>query len=136
MYLLINYTSSIIADQLYKPIIRKFGKCKVYCSVKDNIWAEVFADVQLITKYNKGFSFLLCLIHIFSEYPWKVSLKDKKCIKITNEFENILEKSRHKPNKIWVNKASEFYKRSTKSQLQDKDMEMYSTHNEGKSVLA
>ena len=87
--LLIIYTRPIMADQLYKPIIKKFGKCKVYCSVKDNIWAEVFADMQLITKYNKGFRFLLCLIHIFSEYAWKVSLKDKKCIEITNEFENI-----------------------------------------------
>ena len=108
----------------------------MYCSVKDNIWAEVFADMQLITKYNKGFRLLLCLIHICSEYAWKVSLKDKKCIKIANEFENILEKSRHKPNKIRVNKASEFYKRSMKSQLKDKDTEMYLTHNEGKSVLA
>ena len=125
-----------MADQLYKPIIKKVGKCKVYCSVKDNIWAEAFADMQLITKYDKGFRFLLCLVHIFSEYAWKVSLKDKKCIEITNEFENILEKSRHKPNKIWVNKASEFYKRSMKSQLQDKDTEKYSTHNEQKSVLA
>ena len=99
----------------------------MYCSVKDNIWAEVFADMQLITKHNKGFRFLLCLIHIFSEYTWKVSLKDKKCIKITNEFENILKKSRHKPNKISVNKASEFYKRSTKSQLQDRYGSVFNT---------
>ena len=54
-------------------------------------------------------------------------MKDKKCIKITNEFENILKKSRHKPNKISVNKASEFYKRSTKSQLQDRYGSVFNT---------
>ena len=63
-------------------------------------------------------------------------LKYKKGITITTAFQIILIESNHKPNKIWVDKGSEFYKRSMKSFLQNNDMEMYSKHNEGKSVVA
>ena len=62
--------------------------------------------------------------------------KDKKGIMITNAFQKILDQSNHKPNKIWVDKGSEFYNRSMKSQLEKKGIEMYSTHNEEKSVIA
>ena len=64
------------------------------------------------------------------------SLKDKKEISIVNAFQSILKKSNRKPNKIWVDKGSELYKRSMKSWLEKNDIEMYSTHNEGKSVVA
>ena len=57
-------------------------------------------------------------------------------ITITNAFQNILKESSHKPNKIWVDKGSEFYNRSVKSWLVKNAIEMYSTHNEGKSVVA
>ena len=63
-------------------------------------------------------------------------LKDKKDITITNTFQKILRKSIRKPSKIWVDKGSKFYKRSTKSWLEKNDIEMYSTDNEGKSVIA
>ena len=66
-----------LAEELHKPIIRKLKK-KVYSSFKDNIWAADLADMQLISKFNKGFLFLLCVIDIFSKYAWVVSLKDKK----------------------------------------------------------
>ena len=55
---------------------------------------------------------------------------------IVNAFKKILNDSKKKPNKIWVDKGSKFYKRSMKSWLQDNDITMYSTHNEGKSVVA
>ena len=51
-------------------------------------------------------------------------------------FKKFSDESNHKPNKIWVDKGSQFYKRSMKSFLQDSDIEMYSIHNEGKSVIA
>ena len=92
--------------------------------------------MQLISKHNKGFRILLFVINIFSKYPWVVISKDKKDIKITNTIQKILDKSNCKPNKIWVDKGSEFNNRSTKLWLQEKDTEMYSTHNEGKYVVA
>ena len=65
--------------------------------------------MQLISKFNKGFRFLLCVIDIFSKYAWVVSLKDKKGVSIVDAFQKILDKSRRKPNKIWVDKGSEFH---------------------------
>ena len=94
------------------------------------------ADMQLISKFNKGFRFLLFVIDICSKYAWVIPLKDKKVITITNAFQNILDESNHKPNKIWVDKGSEFYNRITKSWLEKNDIEMYSTTNEEKSVIA
>ena len=92
--------------------------------------------MQLISKFNKGFRFLLCVIDIFSKYAWVVPLKDKKGISIVNAFQKILKESDRKPNKIWVDKGSEFYNSSFKKWLKDNDIDMYSIHNEGKSVFA
>ena len=92
--------------------------------------------MQLISKFNKGFRFLLCVIDIFSKYAWVVPLKDKKGISIVNAFQKILKESDRKPNKIWVDKGSEFYNNSFKKWLKDNDIEMYLIHNEGKSVVA
>ena len=101
-------------DELHRPIIKKFNKRKVYSSFKDNIWGVDLADMQLLNKFNKGFRFLLCAIDIFSKYAWVVPLEDKKGVSIVNAFQNILKTSDRKPNKIWVDKRSEFYNISFK----------------------
>ena len=92
--------------------------------------------MQLISKFNEGLRFLLCVIDIYSKYAWVVPLKEKKGISIVNAFQSILKKSNRKPNKIWVDKGSEFYNSHFKKWLKDNSIEMYSTHNEGKSVVA
>ena len=71
--------------------------------------------------------FLLCVIHISSNYTWAIPLKDKKRITITNVFQKILDESNYKPNKIWVDKGTKFYSRLMKSWLDKNDIEMYST---------
>ena len=63
-------------------------------------------------------------------------MKDKKGITMTNAFQKILNESNCKPDQIWVDKTSEFYNRSMKSWLEKNYIEIYSTHNEGKSVVA
>ena len=126
-----------LAEELHKPIIKTFLKSTVYSGFKENIWDVDLADMQLISKFNKRFRLLLCVIGIFSKYAWVVPLKDKKGVTITNAFQKILKESnRHKPNKIWVDKGSEFYNNSFKKWLKDNNIDMYSTHNEEKSVLA
>ena len=65
-----------LANELHKPIIRKFKKRKVYSSFKDNIWGVDLADMQLISKYNKGIKYHLCAIDLFSKYGFVVPLKD------------------------------------------------------------
>ena len=125
-----------LADELHKPIIRKFKKRKVYSSFRDNIWGVDLADMQLLSKFNKGFRFLFCVIDIFSKHAWVIPLKEKKGIIIVNAFKQILKAFNRKPNKKWVDKGSEFYNNSFKRWLQDNDIVMYSTNNEGKSVIA
>ena len=109
---------------------------KVYSTFKDNIWGVDLADMQLLTKYNKGIRFLLCVIDIFSKYAWVVPLKDKKGISIVKAFQSILKQSNKKPNKIWVDKGSEFYNAYFIKLLRDNNIVMYSTHHEGKSFVA
>ena len=92
--------------------------------------------MQLISKFNKGFRFLLCVIDIFNKYAWVVPLKDKKGVSIVNAFQSILKKSNRKPNKIWLDKGGEFYNNSFKKWLQDSNIAMYSTYNERKFVIA
>ena len=125
-----------LAEELHWPIIRKLKKRKVHSPFIDNICGTDFADMQLISKFNKGFRFLLFVIDIYSKYAWTVPLKNKKGVSIINAFQKILKESNRKPNKIWVVKGSEFYNDSFKEWLKDNDIEMYSTTNEGKSIIA
>ena len=79
---------------------------------------------------------MLCVIDIFSKYAWVVPLKDKKGASIVTVFRKILDKSGRKPNKMWVDKGSGFANNSFIKWLKDNDIEIYLTHNEGKSVVA
>ena len=115
-----------LAKEINKPIIRNFKKRRVYSGFKDNIWGADLADMQLTSRFNKGFRFLLCVIDIFSKHSWVVPLKDKKGVSIVDAFQKILDKSGRKPNKIQVDKGSEFYNNSFKKQLKVNDIQMYS----------
>ena len=83
--------------------------------------------MQLISKYNKGIRYLLCVIDLFSRYAWVISLKNKKGESTVEGFEKILNDSNRKPKKIWVDNGSEFYNNKFKSFLKENDIEMYST---------
>ena len=85
---------------VYRFFDKKFKKRKVYSSFRDNIWGVDFADMQSLSKYNKGIKYLLCAIDIFSKYASAVPLKDKKGTSIANAFQKIISKGR-KPNKIY-----------------------------------
>ena len=75
-----------LANELHKPIIRKFKKRKVYSSFRDNIWGVDLADMQSLSKYNKGIKYLLCAIDLFSKYARVVPLKDKKGLVLLMHF--------------------------------------------------
>ena len=91
--------------------------------------------MQSLSKYNKGIKYLLCAIDLFSKYAWVVPIKDKKGTSIVNAFQKIISEGR-KPNKIWVDQGGEFYNNLFKRFLKINNIEMYSTYNEGKSVVA
>ena len=129
-------SSSILADERHKPIIRKFNKRKVYSQFKDNIWGVDLVDMQSLSRKNKGIKHLLCAIDLYRKYAFVIPLKDKKGTSIVNAFNKIIKQSNIKPNKIWVDQGGEFYNNVFEKWLSDNDINMYSTYNEGKSVVA
>ena len=125
-------SSSILADELHKPVIKKFEKRKVYSQFKDNIWGVDLADMQSLSRKNKGIKYLLCAIDLYSKYAFVIPLKE---ISIVNAFNKIIKQSNRKPNKIWVDQGGEFYNNVFKKWLSDNDIIMYSTYNEGKRIM-
>ena len=132
----IKPSSSILADDLHKPVTKKFEKRKVYSQFKDDIWGVDLADMQSLSRKNKGINYLLCVIDLYSKYAFVIPLKDKKGISIVNGFNKIIKQSNRKPNKIWVDQGEEFYNNVFEKWLSDNDIIMYSAYNEGKSVVA
>ena len=94
-----NISNKELAEELHKPIIRKFNKRKLHSPFINNIWREDVADMQLISNFNKGFTFLLCVVDIYSKYAWVILLKDKKRIMISEAFQKILDKSNQNQTK-------------------------------------
>ena len=82
-----------LAEELHKPTFRKSEKQKVYLSFKGNMWGADLANMKLISKFNTGFHFLLCVIDVYSKHVWVVPLKDKKSIANTNAFQKMLDES-------------------------------------------
>ena len=112
-----------LANELHRQIIRKFKKQKVYSLFRDNIWGVDLADMQSLSKYNKGIKYLLCAIDLFSKYAWVVPLKDKRGITIVNAFQKIISKGR-KANKMWFDQGGEFYNNLFKRFLKINNIEM------------
>ena len=124
-----------LANELHRQIIRKFKRREIYSSFGDNIWGVDLADMQSLSKYNKGIKCLLCTIDLLSKYMLVVPLKEKRGISIVNAFQKIISKGR-KPNKIWVDQGGDFHNKLFKRFLNISNTEMYSTYNERKSVVA
>ena len=131
----VKSSSSILADELHKPIVKKCDKRKVYSQFKDNIWGVDLADMQSLSRKKKGIKYFLCAIDLYSKYAFVMPLKDKKGISIVNGFNKIIKQCKRKPNKIWVEQGSEFYNNVFKKCLSDNDIIMYSTYRGGKSVV-
>ena len=98
---------------------------------KGNIWAADLAEMESLSIKNKSAKYLLCFIYVFTKYAWVKPLKDikGKAVEIVNE-------SNHEPNKLWVDQGREFYNKLVLEWLDNNDILMCSTHNEGKSVIA
>ena len=124
-----------LANELHRQVIRKFKRRKVDSSFRHNIWGVDLADMHSLSKCNKGIKYLLCAIDLFSKYAWSFSLKDKRGITVVNAFQKIISKGR-KSNKIWVDPGGEFYNKLFKRYLKINNIEIYSTYNEGQSVVA
>ena len=66
------------------------------------MWGVDLADMQSLSRKNKGIKYLLCAIDLYSKYAFVIPLKNKKGISIVNTFNKITKQSNTRPNKIWV----------------------------------
>ena len=125
-----------LAKGLCKPVIKELQRRKVYARIKDNIWAGDLAEMGSLSSKNKNVKYLLYVIDVSSKYEWVKPLKGKKVETVLNDFIKIVNKSNRKPNKLWVDQRRQFYNNLMIKWLDSNDISMYSTHNEGNSVIA
>ena len=119
---------STLAEELHKPIKRKFKRRRVLVNGIDKIWAADLADMQAFSKFNRGIKYLLAVIDVFSKYGWLIPLKDKTGKSVASALKTIFKE--RKPEKMWVDKGKEFYNKDVKELI-----ELYSTENEEKSSV-
>ena len=121
-----------LANELHKPIIRNFKRRKVNFGNEPNeIWSADLIDLKKLKKYNNGFQYIINIIDLYSRYAWSIPIKNKTGKSIVKAFDSI----NQKPKKLWVDNGSEFYNKIFKKWLNDNNIEMYSTFNEGKAVV-
>ena len=125
-----------LGEELHKPVIKNFKRRKVYARFKHNIWAANLAEMESFSSKNKNIRYLLCVINFFTKYAWIKSLIDEKGKTVLNVFIKIVNKFNCKPNEIWVDQGREFYNKLMQEWLENNVVLMYSTHTEGKLVIA
>ena len=125
----------MLAEELHKPVKRKFRKRRVLVSGIDKIWAADLADMQALSKENEEYKFLLLVIDTFSKYGWIKPLKNKKGETMVKAFKTIFEEGRT-PGKLWTDKGTEFYNKKMNDLRKLNNIKLYSTENEEKSSIA
>ena len=112
-----------VAKEVFSPQITKFKRQRIIPLYKDETWSADLIDKSSLSKYNNNYKFKLTVIDIFTKYAWAIPLKNKSGLSITNGFKKVL--SEHpqggseprKPEKLWVDRGSEFYNKTFKSLL-------------------
>ena len=122
-----------LADELHKPITRKFTKRRVFSKGVDEIWAADLVEMGKFSEWNKGFKYLLMVIDVFSKFGWIEPLKDKKGETVAAAFEKIFKL--RQPRLLWTDKGKEFYNKNVNQLLSQKNIKLYSTENEEKSSV-
>ena len=117
-----------LAEELHKPVIKKFRKRSVYVKGIDKIFAADLVDMQAFSRFNNGVKYLLTVIDIFSKYGWMIPLKSKTGEEVASALKKIFKE--RKPDKLWVDKGKEFYNKNVQ-----KLVNLYSTENEEKSSV-
>jgi len=124
--------SSQLADELHKPVVKKFLKRKVFVNGIDKIWTADLVEMQQFSEFSREVRYLLTAINVFSKYGWMLPLKDKTVKSVADAFKKIFKISKRKPEKLWTDKGCEFYN----EHVRELGVELYSTENEEKSSVA
>ena len=125
--------SSELADELHKPIRRKFTKRRVVVKKANDIWAADIVEMQPFSRYNNGYKYLLMVIDVFSKYGWTIPLKTKTGTETAKAINNLMKTQ--SPQKLWTDKGKEFYNKHVSRVLEKYNVELYSTENEEKSCV-
>ena len=130
-----------LAKEVFSPQITKFKRQRIIPLYKDETWSADLIDKSSLSKYNNNYKFILTVIDIFTKYAWAIPLKNKSGLSITNGFKTILSEGR-KPEKLWVDRGSEFYNKTFKSLLKEYGtgkaasvIELYSKYSDLKAVF-
>ena len=107
-----------LAKEVFSPQTTKFKRQRIIPVYKDETWSADLIDKSSLSKYNNNYKFILTVIDIFTKYAWAIPLKNKSGLSITNGFKTILSEGR-KPEKLWVDRGSEFYNKTFKSLLKE-----------------
>ena len=126
--------SNDLAEELHRPMRKKFQKRRVFAHDVDGIWTADLVDMQSFSKTNKGYKYILMIIDVFSKFGWAIPLKTKTGVEVTRAFERLWRTVPH-PKKLWVDKGTEFYNGTMKKLLAKNNIELYSTENEEKSSV-
>ena len=137
-----------LAKEVFSPQITKFKRQRIIPLYKDETWLADLIDKSSLSKYNNNYKFILTVIDIFTKYAWAIPLKNKSGLSITNGFKIVL--SEHpqggseprKPEKLWVDRGSEFYNKTFKSLIKEygtgkaaSGIELYSNYSDLKAVF-
>ena len=131
----------LLAKEVFSPQITKFRRERIIPLYKDETWSADLIDKSSLSKYNNNYKFILTVIDIFTKYAWAIPLKNKSGLSITNGFKLVLGKNPQggsqprKPEKLWVDRGSEFYNKTLKSLLKEYGTKIYSTYSDLKAVF-
>ena len=131
----------LLAKEVFSPQITKFRREKVITLYKDETWSADLIDKSSLSNYNNNYKFILTVIDIFTKHAWAIPLKNKSGVSITNGFKIVLSElpqggsESRKPEKLWVDRGSEFYNKTFKPLLKEYETKLYSTYSDLKAVF-
>ena len=125
--------SNQLANELHKPVRRRFDKRSVFTKQVDDIWAADLVDMSPFFRSKKGYKYLLTVIDVYSKYGWIVPLKTKTGKEVAQSFRKSFRNGH--PSRLWTDKGTEFYNRQLKGVQEANDVMLYSTENEEKSSV-
>ena len=130
----IKTKQQLLAKEVFSPQITKFRRERLIPLYKDETWSADLIDKSSLTKYNNNYKFILTVIDIFTKYAWAILLRNKSGLSITTGYKIVLGES-GKPEKLWVDRGSEFYNKTFKSLLKEYETKLYITYSDLKAVF-
>jgi len=125
-----------LTKELLKPKLKRFPRRRVFSPSVDAIWAGDLLDIHQYARVNKNYTFILVLIDVFSKYAWARPLKNKEGVSVARMLEDVFNTSKRCPRKLWTDRGSEFYNKNVENTLKRHKVQIYSTFNEPKSMVA